>query len=106
MRRIAALLFCVLLSGCQTPPATRSVDLDRVTIEAVSKEPSRSGRVSYDFDAAGFGPGCDPTAAPPFSMKGRTKLRGPREPRQPRGKPVMATAPNTPAAVNPEQGDY
>jgi hypothetical protein len=91
-----------LLSYCSPARAGKH----RVTIEAVSKEPSRSGRVSYDFDAAGFGPGCDPTAAPPFSMKGRTKLREPREPRAPRGKPVMATAPNTPAAVNPEQGDY
>ena len=91
-----------LLSYCSPARAGKH----RVTIEAVTQEPSRSGRVSYDFDAAGFGPGCDPTAAPPFSMKGRTKLREPREPRPPRGKPVMATAPNAPAAANPEQGDY
>lgn len=93
-----------LLSYCSPARAGKH----RVTIEAISPEPSRRGRVSYDFDATGFGPGCDPTAAPPFSMKGRTRAREPREPRAPRGKPVIATAPaSTPRpADNPEQGDY
>jgi hypothetical protein len=91
-----------LLSYCSPARAGKH----RVTIEAITPEPSRRGRVSYDFDAAGFGPGCDPTAAPPFSMKGRTRAREPRVPRVPRGKPVVAAAPGSQTADNPEQGDY
>src|SRR4030095_842477 len=43
----------------------------QVTIEAVPPQSGKRGRVSYEFDAAGFGPGCDPGRAPPFVLEPR-----------------------------------
>ncbi len=52
-----------LLSYCS--PARAGVH--RVTVEAVSGE--LTGETSYDFDAAGFGPRCDPNSPPPFDTE-------------------------------------
>lgn len=51
-----------LLSYCS--PARAGVH--RVTVEAVT--PDASGRASYEFDAAGFGPDCNPSRPPPFAV--------------------------------------
>ena len=51
-----------LLSYCSPARAGEH----RVTVEAVT--PSASGSLSYEFDAAGFGPNCDPNSPPPFAI--------------------------------------
>lgn len=42
-------------------------DVHQVTIEAVRN--GTSGTLTYEFDAAGFGPGCDPTKRPRFDIR-------------------------------------
>ena len=61
-----------LLSYCS--PARAGVH--RVTIEAIHGE--LSGKLSYEFDAAGFGPNCDPNRPPPFNAGDIRIRRGPR----------------------------
>lgn len=56
-----------LLSYC-TPARA---GLHRVTVEA--HHDGASGRVEYDFDATGFGPGCDPNRPAPFDTTGRSR---------------------------------
>ncbi len=56
-----------LLSYCTPARAGKH----KVTIEAVRD--GDSGRLDYTFDAAGFGPGCDPNKPPPFDTTGRTR---------------------------------
>lgn len=51
-----------LLSYCS--PARAGTH--RVTVEAVTEE--ASGSLSYEFDATGFGPDCDPNRPPPFAI--------------------------------------
>jgi VWFA-related protein len=55
-----------LLSYCSPARAGKH----KVTVEAVSK--GQRGELSYDFDAHGFGPGCDATKPPPFDTTGRS----------------------------------
>jgi VWFA-related protein len=55
-----------LLSYCSPARAGKHT----VTIEANAK--GKRGEVSYEFDATGFGPGCDATRPPPFDLQGRT----------------------------------
>jgi hypothetical protein len=55
-----------LLSYCSPARAGRH----RVTVEATSKD--AHGELSYDFNAAGFGPGCDASKPPPFDTSGRS----------------------------------
>jgi hypothetical protein len=38
----------------------------RVSVEAVT--PSATGRATYEFDATGFGPNCNPATPPPFAV--------------------------------------
>ncbi len=52
-----------LLSYCSPSRAGQH----RVEIEAVAH--GRSGRLSHPFDAAGFGPTCDPNQRPAFDVK-------------------------------------
>ena len=62
-----------LLSYCS--PARAGVH--RVTVEAVT--PEASGSLSYDFDATGFGPNCNPNQPPPFAVgNARTTRTRPR----------------------------
>ncbi len=64
-----------LLSYCS--PARAGVH--RVTVQAVTE--SASGSLSYEFDAAGFGPDCDPNRPPPFAIgteRARTRPRAGR----------------------------
>lgn len=56
-----------LLSYCSPSRA----GLHRVTIEADS-DGSR-GRLDYDFNADGYGPGCDPNKPAPFDTTGKTR---------------------------------
>ncbi len=56
-----------LLSYCS--PARAGTH--EVTIEA--EHDGSSGRLSYQFDAKGFGPDCDPSRPPPFDTTGRTR---------------------------------
>lgn len=60
-----------LLSYCS--PARAGTH--RVTVEALAQE--TSGTVSYDFDAEGFGPNCDPSRPPRFDTGGPPRVRGP-----------------------------
>ncbi len=55
-----------LLSYCSPARAGRH----NVTIEATAK--GKKGELTYDFDASGFGPGCDASKPPPFDTAGRT----------------------------------
>jgi uncharacterized protein YegL len=50
-----------LLSYCSPARAGKH----EVTVRAIAKD--MNGELKYDFDAAGFQPGCDPTVPPPFS---------------------------------------
>lgn len=59
-----------LLSYCS--PARAGTH--RVTVEAVT--PDASGRLSYDFDATGFGPRCNPSQPPPFAVGNARTARG------------------------------
>lgn len=56
-----------LLSYCSPARAGKH----KVTVEAHSQ--GDSGKLEYTFDAAGFGPGCDPTKPPPFDTSGRKR---------------------------------
>ncbi|MET0386346.1 MAG: VWA domain-containing protein [Polyangiales bacterium] len=60
-----------LLSYCSPARAGQHV----VRIEATAE--GRRGELDYAFDAAGYGPRCDPTRPPPFDIKGTS--RGLRE---------------------------
>lgn len=51
-----------LLSYCS--PARAGTH--RVSVEAVT--PSATGRATYEFDATGFGPNCNPATPPPFAV--------------------------------------
>jgi hypothetical protein len=55
-----------LLSYCSPARAGKHT----VTIEATTKR--QKGKLSYDFDANGFGPDCDATRPPPFDTEGRS----------------------------------
>jgi hypothetical protein len=92
-----------LLSYCSPARAGKHT----VTVEAVTKK-SR-GKVSYAFDAQGFGPGCDATKPPPFdttgrSLRSRQKMGLIPEPQQHASKPAPkpAVAPKVAAAPKPE----
>jgi hypothetical protein len=80
-----------LLSYCSPARAGKH----KVTVQAVSK--GQRGELSYDFDANGFGPGCDATKPPPFdttgrSLRSRTKMGLVAEPRK-RERRAAAAAP-------------
>ena len=59
-----------LLSYCSPARAGQH----RVTIEPLTAD-NLSGRLSYDFDATGFGPDCDPNRKPAFDVKNPGKRR-------------------------------
>lgn len=80
-----------LLSYCS--PARAGVH--EVTIEAIT--PDASGELTYEFDAEGFGPNCNPSTPPPFDTSGRGRPR--RRPRQ--GGEIRASAS---VSANPEAG--
>jgi hypothetical protein len=81
-----------LLSYCSPARAGKHT----VTVEAITKK--ARGKVSYAFDAQGFGPGCDATKPPPFdttgrSLRSRQKMGLSPEPQQharPAAKPAPA----------------
>jgi hypothetical protein len=90
-----------LLSYCSPARAGKH----QVTIEVVTPDPEKRGRLSYDFDAAGFGPGCDPGVAPPFDMKlqvarpsAHPKAVPPGKVEAPASRPAVATRPPAPSA--------
>jgi von Willebrand factor type A domain len=56
-----------LLSYCSPARA----GMHRVSVEAHVE--GASGSVEYDFDATGFGPGCDPNRPAPFDTTGRSR---------------------------------
>jgi hypothetical protein len=56
-----------LLSYCSPSRAGKH----KVTVEAVTKK--GKGRLDYEFNAAGFGPECDPNRPPPFDTSGRSR---------------------------------
>jgi hypothetical protein len=72
-----------LLSYCSPARAGEH----RVTVEAVRE--GLSGRLTYEFDAAGFGPDCDPARPPPFAI-GTDRVR--TRPRAGRGSRITVTA--------------
>ena len=93
-----------LLSYCSPARAGKHT----VTIEAVTKR--EKGKLSYDFDANGFGPDCDATRPPPFDTEGRSvaareKLGITDKPAQEHPahheKKAAATAPATTPAASP-----
>jgi VWFA-related protein len=55
-----------LLSYCS--PARAGTH--EVTVEAVKDD--KTGELTYEFDAAGFSPSCNPETPPPFKTKGRS----------------------------------
>lgn len=66
-----------LLSYCSPARAGEH----RVTVEAVT--PDASGSLTYEFDATGFGPNCNPSRPPPFAVGNARTTR--TRPRQSRG---------------------
>ena len=73
-----------LLSYCS--PARAGVH--QVSVEAMTE--AASGRVSYEFDAAGFGPNCNPGSPPPFAVGTARTAR--TRPRAGRGARITVTA--------------
>lgn len=67
-----------LLSYCSSARGGRH----KVTIEATAE--GASGKLDYEFDARGFGPGCDPNRPPPFAT-GRSVPSPARQAAAPRG---------------------
>jgi hypothetical protein len=104
-----------LLSYCS--PARAGTH--RVTVQAVTDR--GNGSVSYQFDASGFGPDCDPSQPPPFdpssagatprrrgrsSRGARLEVQGPsREAAQETQAETPPDAPEEPPPANPEEGD-
>ena len=91
-----------LLSYCSPARAGQHT----VTVEAVTEE--ASGSVSYEFDATGFGPRCNPEQPPPFdTSRGGVE---PRRGRRSRGQRLQVRASagrggaSVSAGVNPEDG--
>ncbi|NOY90943.1 MAG: VWA domain-containing protein [Deltaproteobacteria bacterium] len=68
-RILGAMQRFYLLSYCSPARAGQH----EVTVEAVQGE--LSGRVSYEFDAAGFGPRCNPARPPAFEGGTRIRMR-------------------------------
>jgi len=85
-----------LLSYCSPSRAGKH----EVRIEANTKDAKgndeRSGSVKSEFDATGFGPGCDPNTPPSFDVTKGDALAPPPPPEKDKGKPEgkgSATAP-------------
>lgn len=80
-----------LLSYCSPARAGKH----NVSVEAVTKK--GRGSIGYDFDATGFGPGCDATRPPPFDTSGRSlharKNTGLAEPARSSATPAVKTKP-------------
>ena len=74
-----------LLSYCSPARAGQH----EVTVEAVT--PEASGRLTYEFDAEGFGPRCDPSRPPPFAVGSARTAR--TRPRASRGARIQVTTP-------------
>lgn len=74
-----------LLSYCS--PARAGVH--DVTVEAVT--PQATGSLTYEFDATGFAPDCNPDRPPPFAVGNARDTR--TRPRAARGARITATAP-------------
>jgi hypothetical protein len=99
-----------LLSYCSPSRAGKH----QVRIEAVLKDAhgnaQQTGSVDSDFDATGFGPGCDPTTPPSFDVTRGDALAPPKPPSEPaRAKDVKTPAshptaaqPKAPVAPSPE----
>lgn len=89
-----------LLSYCSPARAGQHT----VSVEAVTEE--ARGRVSYEFDATGFGPDCDPSQPPPFdtSAAGATPRARGRRGRGQRIQVRATPAQRRPAPVDPEAG--
>jgi hypothetical protein len=98
-----------LLSYCSPARAGQH----KATIEAKTK--GKQGELAYDFDATGFGPGCDATKPPPFDTSGRTlrsrkKMGLAAEPKKrpappaakPAAPPPADAAPQAPPSAAPE----
>jgi hypothetical protein len=83
-----------LLSYCSPSRAGQHV----VRIEAATKDvkgnDDRTGSVSSDFDATGFGPGCDPNTPPSFDVTKGDALAPPSE---------RATKPVSPVSAKPDK---
>ena len=94
-----------LLSYCSPARAGKH----HVTIEALLPEPQKKkGRLEYEFDAAGFGPSCDPNTPPPFAMNGRGGRPAPAVAQRSPGRRIKVAAVTPPKAAgagNPEEGD-
>jgi hypothetical protein len=73
-----------LLSYCS--PARAGTH--RVTVQAVT--PDATGELTYEFDASGFGPNCNPNAPPPFAVGNARTAR--TRPRQSRGARIQVQA--------------
>jgi len=89
-----------LLSYCSPARAGKH----KVSIEAISD--GDKGKLDYDFDANGFGPGCDPNKPAPFDTTGKTRksrerlmATGDEPERAPRTAPRSETRPETKAKV-------
>jgi hypothetical protein len=95
-----------LLSYCSPARAGKH----QVTVETVMPDTGKRGRLSYEFDATGFGPGCDPASAPPFALPTQRSRSAPeiavRRPAPARQLPQAPAAQGSAAAGDPEGGDH
>jgi len=100
-----------LLSYCSPSRAGQH----RVRIEAVLRDPQgngeQTGGVDSDFDATGFGPGCDPNAPPSFDVTRGDALAPPKppanladspKPKEPKKENKPAPRPPTPPSPPPQ----
>ncbi len=93
-----------LLSYCTPARAGKH----RVTIQAVTPEPVKKGRLDHEFEAAGFGPGCDPNTPPPFEMKARVARPARTTTERKAGAQIkvdVSASAKVKAGANPEEGD-
>lgn len=90
-----------LLSYCS--PARAGTH--RVTVEAVDPATEATGDISYEFDATGFGPDCNPATPPPFDTTGSGRPPRRQRPRTGARIQVRASA-SASAGGDPESGDY
>ena len=103
-RIVAATQRYYLFSYCSPARA----GLHEVTVEAVQGD--ATGSVTYEFDAAGFGPQCNPSAPPPFQVgtqrvgAGRRVHQRSAAPRGRGGAGVRVEAGASVEGVNPEGG--
>ncbi len=87
-------------------PARAGTRALRVEVQTTDKEGNAlKGSVEGEFDATGFGPGCNPKATPRFAVKAGSTEPTPPAPEKPADKPRKATGSKHAPDKKPGEGD-